>query len=400
MKTTWIPSFLSAPLSLFTRDIPPPLGPIPPRLPCSGDLCHSVQALPPRFFSSLNPERYKVGYGPLTISAHNNNSSYGQQRTQGKNYFYFNSAPPCTDCFITNIQADLEYITNGGISSTVGTNVDTGGGRGGRGGGYYLHHLVVGNLERDSVTCPLNFEPILVSGSERRSEAQLSVNGSLRAGYYIGETGLLVFSAEVDTDLMIPGENHGRDDDDALLLLLTVDWEWVPASSAEGFGKLTPVWFDIDGVCSLRGGEVPVSMERPEVGLKMDPVWRADFAGDLVWIGGHLDDGGETLEVTRNGTVVCEMRAGYEGAEGSLEVGSGRGNDGSYGPGVVEPAKEHLSSMSSCALLGRMEVGDEWGLTANYNLTKHKPTEERSASGQLALVMGVALMYVVRDGQS
>ncbi len=52
--------------------------------------------------------------------------------------------------------------------------------------------------------------------------------------------------------------------------------------------------------------------------------------------------------------------------------------------------------MNSCAPVGRVEVGDEWGVTANYNLAEHVPLRE--GDGRLAPIMGINLMYVVKDG--
>ncbi|KAK3995860.1 hypothetical protein QBC44DRAFT_14689 [Cladorrhinum sp. PSN332] len=345
MKATWLTSLLSS-SSLFTRDDPPPPpGPIPLRLPCSKEICHSIQSLPPRFFPTSNSERYKTSYGPLPLAA-NNETTHETSASS----FFFNSAPPCADCFLTNAQVGLEH--NGTDNS-----------------GKSLRHLVIGNLERDSVTCPLESEPVVLGGTE----VPLSLNGTSKTGYYLSKTALLVFSGEVFLSSMERGKRE------EVVVVLTVDWEWVPASGAEGFKKLTPVWLDIDGTCSLRNSEVPVSREEPEASLKIEPAWKAGFGGKVVWAGGHLVDGGDTLEVTKNGTVVCEMRAGYE-------------HDG------AEFKKEHLSSLGSCDSVGRMEVGDEWGLTANYNFTKHAPMEERS--GNPAPVMGVSLMYVVRDEES
>lgn len=127
--------------------------PLPPRLPCSGELCHSLEALTPRFFPSLRPERYKVNYGPLSVPP--------VHQHRGAKAFFSNSAPPCIDCVLTHIQAGLEYAdgTHANINS-----------------GMYLHHVVLGNLERDSVVCPLNSETFFTSGNER-TRVELSVNG-------------------------------------------------------------------------------------------------------------------------------------------------------------------------------------------------------------------------------
>lgn len=209
-------------------------------------------------------------------------------------------------------------------------------------------------------------------------------NRTLKNGYYLGPTALLVLQVEL--------LNMWETEREALL---TIDWEWVPASSAEEFRRLTPVWLDIDGLCFLRNSQAPIPRGENEVSLKMEPAWKADFAGEVVWTGGHLTDGGDTLDLTRNGVVVCEQKARYGEREGYIEV-DGSYNNGDYGYGHEAEAREHLSSMTSCASVGRIEVGDEWAVAANYNFSKYVPMRE--GDGRLAPVMGINLMYVVKDG--
>jgi hypothetical protein len=75
--------------------------------------------------------------------------------------FYLQTVPPCTECLITNIQVGLEYPN--GAQANANTNLR-------------LHHALITNLERDSVTCPMLPEPVFASGNER-TEANICLNG-------------------------------------------------------------------------------------------------------------------------------------------------------------------------------------------------------------------------------
>lgn len=69
--------------------------------------------------------------------------------------------PPCTDCYITHAQADLQY-PNGTYA-----NANT---------GMWLHHVVVSNLNRTGAVCPMYADYVFASGNER-TPANICVNG-------------------------------------------------------------------------------------------------------------------------------------------------------------------------------------------------------------------------------
>jgi hypothetical protein len=156
--------------------------------------------------------------------------------------------------------------------------------------------------------------------------------------------------------------------------VLTIDWEFVPSTTiAAGFHHVTPVWLDIDGTCPHHESEKPVPESNADrVSFAMDPAWAAGFGGEVLWVLAHLQDGGEELRVMRGEgeVMVCRAVAGY-GEDGDLE------------------------SMSACAGVGRVEAGEWWGAQADYDFGKHVAMVE---GGKMAPVMGVALMYVMRDG--
>ena len=81
--------------------------------------------------------------------------------------FVFDMTPPCTDCFITYIQADMRYL-NGSYA-----NVNT---------GMWFHHVAIVNYDRErrvgvsAAVCPGMAEMIFASGNERMP-ANICVNG-------------------------------------------------------------------------------------------------------------------------------------------------------------------------------------------------------------------------------
>ncbi|KAK4665969.1 hypothetical protein QC763_407975 [Podospora pseudopauciseta] len=371
--------------------------------PCTGDYCYDVSSLEPRFFPELESERLRISYGPFTTPpSHENN---GHFKT------YFRTNPPCYDCYLTAVKATLQY-PNG---TTANTNTSL-----------WLHHVAIMNLVKSSTTCPDGAEIIFASGNER-TEAKISLDGTVSAGYYINPHDLLFLLPELMNTAHITQE-----------AVIAVDYEFVPLSDLSveaGMKKVTPVWLDVDGTCSPDAGAVTVPRGVGErFSLEMEPAWRSDISGDIVYVVGHVHDGGTGVEVRRNGGVVCDGRAKYGETEGYIsdeghsggygygddghvdrrqwralgkgksrekKKGKGKGTVPDYDDGDEElstPPRQglHISSISTCTLPGRMEKGDEWTVEANYDFTKHAPMVH---GGGLAPVMGISLMYVVEDGQ-
>ena len=124
------------------------------------------------------------------------------------------------------------------------------------------------------------------------------------------------------------------------------------------------------------------------------PNYRSPIAGEISFIAGHLHDGGTHLTVKRNRRdVLCDSVASY-GDKGDCASyafsetvhRNGHGHDHGHGEDV------HVSGLSTCTNLGRVEVGDKLGVTAYYDTTLHEPMEAHD--GELEPVMGIAIMYV------
>ncbi|KAK0672081.1 hypothetical protein QBC41DRAFT_383457 [Cercophora samala] len=405
MKASWHMQALlwATATALVARD-PEPY----PYKPCTGDYCYDVSSLEPRFFPELGSQRLQISYGPFTTPP--------SQENNGHSTTYFRTNPPCYDCYLTAIKATLQHPN--GTPANTNTSL-------------WLHHVVLMNLARSSTTCLDGAEIIFASGNER-TEANISLDGTIPAGYLISPHDLLFIFPELINTAHVPQD-----------AIVVIDYEFVPLSESSveaGFKKVTPIWLDLDGTCSLNAGAVPVPVPKGVVGdvfsLEMEPRWRSDVSGEVVFVMGHVHDGGTGVEVVRNGGVVCRGEARYGETEGYIS-GPGHDDDGEYGGHVEEkrfwrgPGKGkgkgknrgkgkgkgkgtvpgdddgeeppisprqgvHISSISTCALPGRIEKGDEWTVKANYDFSKHAPMVH---GGALAPVMGISLMYVVEDGQ-
>ncbi|AEO64122.1 d5cff490-3fb3-4135-bff6-fb71d2379c06 [Thermothielavioides terrestris] len=331
------------------------------------------EVLHPRSFAHFGSQRVRINYGRFTVPP--------ATEENGVKRFSLQTAPPCKDCLLTRIRADLQHP-----DGTGSANRDT---------DVWLRHVLVTNLERDSATCPLLAAPIYASGNER-AEADISLGSTLKAGYPLSPTAILIFTLK----LMNPSPTTAQ------AAVLTMDWEFVPCprAAASGFRNATPVWLDIDGSCLQHGSEVPV----PAVGgggggggggaqvpfsLAMDPPWTADLSGEVVLVLAHLQDGGVELDVWRGARTVCRSVARY-GEEERGRHGGGGGGGGGGGRDAV--AGRHLSGMSACERIGRVAPGDRWSVRADYDFARHAPVMEGAAP---APVMGTALMYVLEDGE-
>ncbi|KAK0742343.1 hypothetical protein B0T21DRAFT_381975 [Apiosordaria backusii] len=417
MKAPWnIEALLWATATaLVARDVDPL-----PHQPCTGDYCYDISPLEPRFFPSLEPQRLQIKYGPFTTPpTHEHN---GHHKT------YFRTNPPCYDCYLTAVKADLQY-PNG---TTANTNT-----------GLWLHHVVITNLVQSSITCPEGAEIIFASGNER-TEVKISLDGTVPAGYYINPHDLLLLFPELMNTAHVPQD-----------AIIVIDYEFVPLSDLSveaGFKKVTPVWLDVDGPCSPNAGAIPVpaGVVGEKFTLEMEPKWKSDISGDVLFVMGHVRDGATGLEVVRSssdgagiegGETVCNGEVRYGEEEGDVDIagedhGHGRGDggdvDGGHGGRLekrrfwrsrgkgkgkgkghdddhddhddeeeevpTSPRRQgvHVSSISTCTLPGRIEKGEEWTVRANYDFAKHAPMVH---GGELAPVMGMSLMYVVEDGQ-
>lgn len=107
----------------------------------------------------------------------------------------------------------------------------------------------------------------------------------------------------------------------------------------------------------------------------------SDISGNIMFAAAHLHDGGIDIDVTKDGDARCKSTAIYGDREGFVGTGG----------------EEHISDMSFCTEMGRMEKGEEWSVVARYDLEEHEPM---GMHGVLEPVMGIALLYVALDKET
>lgn len=336
---------------------------------------------------------------------------------------------PCTDCYITNFHAGLEF-QDGSVA-----NADT---------GMWLHHTLLVDFSEPDVTCDEAPARLFASGNER-TVLDISNNGYVNMKSRPPPKKLVTHFARRTRNVGVyfsPNANvtHTTElmNESALsrAAFLTIDYEFVLASdksAAAGFRAVTPVWIDIAGLCS--NAEYNVTLDKPVFDAEI--VWESTISGEMLSVMGHLHDGGVRQDVGVNGEVLCEHVARYgesagfithvgmygdedvEGQEGGHDHGDGshshdegeaghdHGEEGEpnhdHGEGEGEAGHDHgsdghilhISSMSSCKNLGSIKPGDELSIKAYYNLTQHAPMAGHH--GGLEPVMGITMVYVLED---
>lgn len=266
-----------------------------------------------------------VTYGPFHVHASAGGHGHGM------NFFLANAERPCSNCYIVGMAPDLVY----GDDSTA--NYDT---------GAMLHHAVLFNAAEPDATClgtPLGNigERFFAAGNERTTFTLPS-----GYGYRVSPGDTWRFLA----DLM-------NMSDQMQALHVRVTYFYVPAPAA--LEPVIPVWLDINN-CGNSQYSIPAGHSDTHWDYEVPPA----LEGSFVAMGGHLHDDGVEINVTNDGEMLCNSRAGY-------------GQNPAY--------MGHLESMSGCAgdPLARVEAGDTLRLHSIYD----------SAHAQHD-VMGIVLGYL------
>lgn len=288
------------------------------------------------------PGTKTVRYGPFTVPA----AAPGRMGMLSNN-LAFNVEKPCSDCYITRMQAGL--VNPDGTTA----NVDQ---------GLWLHHMVMFDSAKQDLTCPgtgvgLLGQRFFSSGNERTA-----VDGLDGYGYRIGanDSWTLIY------DLMNMTAERKP-------VYITVSFDYIPATTP-GIKELTPMWLDINQ-CGT--SERPAKTGQYSYGY----TWRATRPGRLLGIAGHIHDGGTHLTIEHNGQLVCDSKAGYGGPAYT------------EGPGSVDmPGMAHLSSMTICRgsaaqPVATIRTGDQIQLTAFYDSNAHMQMGDEP-------VMGIAVGYL------
>jgi hypothetical protein len=154
-------------------------------------------------------------------------------------------------------------------------------------------------------------------------------------------------------------------------VVLTATWEYVEAPYYEDYKLGTPYWLDIAG-CD--------HSDRPAANNShftySSPSYRADFRGDIAYLGSHMHDGAVLQEITKNRAIVCSANPQYT-------------------PGGSVNGRPHILHIPFCLDAGSIAFGDELSVTASYDTIKHAPMVNED--GSLEPIMGIALAYILQE---
>ncbi|KAF8853912.1 hypothetical protein BDZ45DRAFT_729180 [Acephala macrosclerotiorum] len=319
----------------------------------------NITNLTAQFFTSQGSKRAQITYGPF--NAPNMNINNGMQS--------FYQAPveiACKDCLITYIEAGLTYPN--GTYANANTSL-------------WLHHVVLYNLNNTDATCPTKTndvpgERFFASGNER-SPGNICINGTNNAGYYVGPNDTIGFLTELMNTETVNQTG-----------VVTITFEYIPGLPAS-FSKVTPVWLDI-APCD-QGSEEPAKNGTFQY---TSIPWTAPttIEGRITCAIGHIHDGGTHIDIAQNNQSMCDAIAAYGQSPGYIDpMNSSMMNM----PGMTTDT--HISSISECST-GQLNAGDNWTVTAYYNMTEHAPMT--NTDGSLAPIMGIGLLYVALNETS
>ena len=307
----------------------------------SGALVGCVPNAKAGVVSPTTPGEATIRYGPFRVPA----ATPGRMGMI-RNNFAFDVQRPCTNCYITSMQAGL--VTPDGRSA----NIDR---------GLWLHHMVLFDTSKTDVTCPslgvgALGQRFFSSGNERTP-----TDGMAGYGYPQGTDSRwnLIY------DLMNMTAQPAN-------VTIRVDFDYVPLSTP-GMRPLTPIWLDINQ-CG--------NSERPALDGKFtyDYSLTSQWTGKLLGIAGHLHDGGVNVTISKNGRQACDSRAVYGGTPAYVE-----GSNSLHMPGMAHISKMTLCNGTPANPVMAIVPGDKIDLAANYDMTQHH------ADGHP--VMGIAIGY-------
>ncbi|TKA83842.1 hypothetical protein B0A55_00111 [Friedmanniomyces simplex] len=286
-------------------------------------------------FPELGSRRVETAYGSHVV----------QPRSQQDGMSKFQSAipPPCTECLVTFMQAQLEYANGTTADATTGM---------------WMHHVVFLNRGRKDSVCDMPAQRFFASGNERTAvdfTSTFSAAGTQHLGYPIRANESFFVVGELMNMLNTSQE-----------VVFSMIWEYLP-SPRPYFKHAIPYWLDVGGC-----GDSDVPAKSVSQFAYTSPVLNASFHGTIALIAGHLHDGGTHLDVFRNERSVCTTVATYTSAN------------------VTD---DHIARIDSCTNAGVTAPGDQWFIKAYYDTVAHPPMAAND--GSLEPVMGIALAYLV-----
>jgi hypothetical protein len=89
-------------------------------------------------------------------------------------------------------------------------------------------------------------------------------------------------------------------------------------------------------------------------------IWESPYEGQMVFVSGHLHDGGTTTEVYRNSELLCNSVTSY-------------GTNAAYvrKDGMNMGPTEHISKVTGCSDMGPIHKGDKYNVQVTYDFDTH-----------------------------
>ncbi|KAF2396917.1 hypothetical protein EJ06DRAFT_178100 [Trichodelitschia bisporula] len=328
----------------------------------------------------------KVRYGPIRLPPTSEpNLESMIMKVQGMGYgFKMNARKPCDDdCTILALQATLEFADGSPAENDKGA---------------WFHHstLISAGPNARTITCgwPVPVENLFMSGNEKSSVIfSLPANETgVRSGYHIGPYETFVLHAKL-MNL----------EDAEKFVWITISYDVLPGDLKKEIKVGRMLWQSLDtSDTSMCTGAVnpfgPLN-----VTAMMQPIrrrfsehtipWTAPNDGTILLTGGHMHDGGISVDTVHNGQTICESVAQY---------GRRAGNAGSEGPGHGGHSRrqipagdynnmdiDHILEQTRCIYSkGRsLKKGDKLWIRANYDFDKHPGMKNQK--GELDEIMGI-----------
>ncbi|KAF2105087.1 hypothetical protein NA57DRAFT_51866 [Rhizodiscina lignyota] len=310
--------------------------------------------LQPQFFTDLGSKRVQIKYGPFTVPGSGTNNGM-------KDFVDEKATKPCDDCLITYMRAGLQYPDGANANANTGM---------------WLHHVVLLDTAVPDTVCPKDRKgrPVpnrfFASGNERTA-MDLSGASTIQTGYFLSAQSQVVVTLELMNQMA-----------EAREAVLTVEYEFIPSPIPKSFKHAKSIWLDIGGYCG--NSEASVPNDTSTFDFNMQPGWKVPDGWEenlLVFLGGHLHDGGTHLEAMKSGGIFCDSAATY-GANDDFIDGTGE-------------KMAHISNMSLCHKATTLKAGDELSVKAYYDKTAHPMMVDADAS--LEPVMGIAILYAAQS---
>lgn len=262
----------------------------------------------------------RARYGPFNVPANG----------QIHNAIKFNAAPPCQDCWITDMVPSLVYESDASFANGTVANLNN---------SAMMHHFVLLNPQRTDVVCPSGLQAQLgqrffAAGNER---SQMHLPAPY--GYFNGSA--------TNWTLIYHLVNKAAQ---AKNISIEIVYQYRTAGGEDAL----PLWLDIDG-CADSEYSAPIGYSDTHAD------WTSNVNGRVLAINGHLHD----VDITNANPCTNHCAALGHGIAVSAEIVGGNSNDyfGPIPPNNSPPAD--LTGTTLCRSEGY--YGTNWAVNTQSN---------------------------------